>query len=121
MSKEKYVTMIARCDFCGKKVELKLTVESVNEFFSPNRRNIQDVFPYLSAEERELLLSHTCNECWEKMFSFEDEDEEDEEFLSQFDEYKFNDSVSCEEMKGVLMHLFFFDLFSDQCYNEIFS
>ena len=100
MCKEKYVTMIARCDFCGKEVELKLTVESVNEFFSPNRRCVQDIFPYLSAEERELLISHTCNECWENMFPPEPEDGEDEEFLSQFDEYNFNNNISCEEMKG---------------------
>lgn len=38
----------------------------------------QDAFPYLSAEEREMLISGICSDCWEKMFS-EDEDEEDYE------------------------------------------
>ena len=28
----------------------------------------QDAFPYLSPEERELIISQTCSECWEHMF-----------------------------------------------------
>jgi len=33
---------------------------------------IQKAFPYLSADERELLKSRTCGVCWDAMFS-EDE------------------------------------------------
>ena len=29
---------------------------------------IQDAMPYLSAGERQLLISGTCDDCWEKMF-----------------------------------------------------
>lgn len=29
---------------------------------------IQDAMPYLSADERELLISGTCGECWKEMF-----------------------------------------------------
>jgi hypothetical protein len=29
---------------------------------------IQDVLHYLSAGERELLMSGTCNSCWKEMF-----------------------------------------------------
>ena len=29
---------------------------------------IQDVMSYLSADERELLISHTCGKCWDEMF-----------------------------------------------------
>lgn len=36
----------------------------------------QDAFPYLSADERELIISGTCSECWNKLFS-DDEEEED--------------------------------------------
>jgi hypothetical protein len=39
---------------------------------------IQDKLPYLSADERELLISGTCGKCWNDMFgSMDDEDEED--------------------------------------------
>ena len=39
----------------------------------------QDAFPYLSADEREMLISGICPTCWEKMFSSEEEEEEEEE------------------------------------------
>jgi hypothetical protein len=29
---------------------------------------IQDVMPYLTADERKMLISQTCGKCWEKMF-----------------------------------------------------
>ena len=29
---------------------------------------IQDAMPYLSADERELLISQTCDKCWKEMF-----------------------------------------------------
>lgn len=29
---------------------------------------IQDALPYLSDDERELLISSTCGKCWVKMF-----------------------------------------------------
>ena len=34
---------------------------------------IQNVLDYLSDGERELLLSGTCDTCWEKMFGEDDE------------------------------------------------
>lgn len=39
----------------------------------------QDAFPYLSSDEREMLISGTCPECWDKMFSEEEDEEEEEE------------------------------------------
>lgn len=30
---------------------------------------VQDAFPYLSANERELLMSRICGTCFDKMFS----------------------------------------------------
>jgi len=38
---------------------------------------IQDALPFLSADDREILISGICPKCYKKMFSFfEDEDEE---------------------------------------------
>ena len=39
---------------------------------------IQDVLGYLSAGERELLISGTCNNCWKEMFGDDDEEDDDE-------------------------------------------
>ena len=41
----------------------------LNDFADWQRGSyIQDVMPYLSADERELLISQTCGGCWENMF-----------------------------------------------------
>lgn len=32
---------------------------------------IQNVMPYLSADDRELLISGTCSKCWDAMFGDE--------------------------------------------------
>ena len=35
---------------------------------------IQTAMPYLSDDERELLISGTCPDCWTEMFGITDED-----------------------------------------------
>jgi len=37
---------------------------------------IQDVLYYLTEDERELLISRTCGECWDELFGVDEEDEE---------------------------------------------
>lgn len=54
------------CPFCG-------TVNTVYVFEDDfedwqNGALAQDCFPYLAPEERELLISHVCPDCWSKMF-----------------------------------------------------
>jgi hypothetical protein len=36
---------------------------------------VQSIFKDLGADERELLISGTCGECWDKLFPKEDEGE----------------------------------------------
>jgi hypothetical protein len=33
----------------------------------------QDCFPYLTADQREFLISGICNKCWDDMFKEDDE------------------------------------------------
>ena len=40
---------------------------------------IQDAMPELSAGDREMLISQTCDDCWRMMFG-DDEDEFSEDF-----------------------------------------
>lgn len=60
------------CKLCG----------SDNKFFLDQRdfdawqngdRYIQDALHYLTAAERELLISGTCDICWKKMYPNDDE------------------------------------------------
>lgn len=38
---------------------------------------IQDILGYLPADQRELLISQTCGECFDKMFVNEEEDDDE--------------------------------------------
>ena len=39
---------------------------------------VQDAFPNLNADEREILMTGICGPCWEKIFGNEDDDDFDE-------------------------------------------
>ena len=75
MSDERNVVLEVTCNLCGKKHELLVRHKDLVSYVSPNRGYIQDIFPYLNAGERELLISGVCPSCWNDMFGG-DEDEE---------------------------------------------
>lgn len=72
----KEVTIITVCPFCGHANEIE-----VNEIdyldWSDGELLVQDAFPYLSADEREMLISGICPKCWDSMFGLPEEEEED--------------------------------------------
>lgn len=73
-TKERNLDIQIRCVNCGQTKTIFVAEEDWDEYYnSPNRRHIQDIFPYLSAGERELLLSRVCSDCWVSIFG-EDED-----------------------------------------------
>jgi len=65
------------CTKCGAEYELKFILQDYVDW-KENGKMIQDAFPYLNADERELLKSGICNDCWQKMFAWIDEDDEEE-------------------------------------------
>ena len=69
---ERNVTLEVTCRLCNKTHELKVTERDYIEYSQSNRRHIQDIFPYLTPAERELLISQTCDDCWNKMFGGEE-------------------------------------------------
>ena len=93
---ERNVVLSVRCNLCNKVYAVYVTEEDYEEFCSPDRRIVQEIFPYLSASERELLISRTCDDCWNKMFSCNEEDD-DEEFECE-EYYKADGYISCEEL-----------------------
>jgi hypothetical protein len=52
------------CIFC--KEEKKITVNEDDYQRWARGTKAQEAFPYLNPDERELLISGTCRECWEK-------------------------------------------------------
>ena len=75
MNEERNYEIRVTCVHCKREFVLKVRVEDYLLYDMPNRPHIQDIFPYLTPAERELLISNTCNECWQKMFSFLDDEE----------------------------------------------
>ena len=67
------------CKFCGKEV----TVQAEEEKFSrlDAGAHVQDVFPDLGVNYRELMISGICGECFDQMF-----ESDDEFFVSKYDE-----------------------------------
>ena len=65
MTREK-TTMWSTCRMCKDQVEMKVYAEDVAAW--ENGELIQDAMPYLTDGEREVLISGTCDSCWEKMF-----------------------------------------------------
>jgi hypothetical protein len=55
------------CLTCGNEYVIIYNREDMMSWLS-GKDFIQDAMPYLSANERELLLSRTCGECFDKMF-----------------------------------------------------
>lgn len=56
-----------RCPICGE--YHSVFVEKADYWkWIKNNLHVQGVFPYLSAEEREILISGTCPDCWNRMF-----------------------------------------------------
>ena len=59
-------TMWTTCRKCKDQVEIKVNIDDVTAW--ENGKLIQDAMPYLSADEREVLISGTCGPCFDKLF-----------------------------------------------------
>lgn len=64
--------LVKVCTICGRSRVIYVMKDDYLKW--ANRQAlIQDAMPYLSAEEREMLLSGICPDCWDNLFK-EDED-----------------------------------------------
>ena len=56
----------ATCRQCKVSVEMSVNRQDVTDW--RGGKYIQHAMPYLSADERELLISGICGDCFDKMF-----------------------------------------------------
>ena len=68
MSKD-FVPIPRRCPHCGKVVVVKIPKEEWIKWDSGNGGLIQNCLVSLTPDERELLISGICPECWKSIFS----------------------------------------------------
>ena len=71
------------CPKCGKLQVLEVQDSQYNDWMAG--KNIQKAFPDLTPDQREILMSGICPECWDKIFSEDDYDETIEE--SEYNEF----------------------------------
>ena len=87
------ITVTTVCPMCG---DVKFFNLPADEFKTwQDGELIQRALPDLDANDRERLISGICPTCWDKMFSFPD-DEEDDEPLDDCDyEMGFDPYMGC--------------------------
>ena len=67
------MSIITKCPWCGEEHEVEVPFEGYLAW--KHGELIQVAMPQLSADEREMLISGVCPECWKKAFSYEEEDD----------------------------------------------
>ena len=72
----KEVCVVTRCPFCGRGNEVEVNESDYWDW--DDGELVQVAFPYLSADEREMLISGICPACWNKTFGGRNEEEEPE-------------------------------------------
>ena len=60
------ISVITRCPFCGKAHEVECNEADYLDW--QDGELIQNAMPYLSAQEREYLITGICEDCWASMF-----------------------------------------------------
>ena len=60
-----------KCPYCKKVTVLEMTDSQYYEYCLGNKY-IQDIFPDWTSEEREMLITGICPDCWNKIFKNEE-------------------------------------------------
>ena len=67
------ISILTVCPYCHKKYIVSVEEHDYYDW-TYKRKLMQECFPYLSSVKRELLISGTCKEYWNKMFKPFEED-----------------------------------------------
>lgn len=59
----------AECPFCGAISSVDVQPTGLTMLFFSGELTVQKAFPYLSATNREILISGICADCQEKFFN----------------------------------------------------
>jgi len=77
-------TLTFDCHFCHKSEDIKVQSEDYDKY--EKGMHIQNAFPYLTPAQRELMISHTCDKCWDEMFAEEEDLDEGYDDFDVWDE-----------------------------------
>lgn len=60
------LTLHITCVVCKQPHKIKVDNKDMAKY--QNGAKVQEAFPYLSADDRELIISKTCGRCFDEMF-----------------------------------------------------
>lgn len=63
-----------QCERCGINYSMLVDKDDIMDWIL-DEGYIQELMPYLSASERELLISGTCDNCWKMLYGETKEEE----------------------------------------------
>lgn len=63
--------MLIRCRHCGESYIVPISEQKYLNWIKKGTF-VQDEFPELNPNERELLISQTCDNCWNKIFNIDE-------------------------------------------------
>ena len=73
---EKSVCIVKHtCRKCGKVYVFPVFVDDLGKY-TKRQEGIQQAFPYISPEYRELIISHICPTCWDELFDIDNDEDE---------------------------------------------
>ena len=88
------ITLVTTCPICGRDHEVMVYADDYSRW--QNGELAQNAFPYLTANEREMLISGIDPECWESMFTEPEDEDEDYIDLDEDDlELGFDPYMGC--------------------------
>ena len=70
-----------RCNLCSKEYNIIADRNDMEAWLSGDKY-IQDALSYLSAAERELLISRTCDTCFTELYGIEDAVDTEEQYVT---------------------------------------
>ena len=70
------ITVKIPCVDCGRVIEIKVKESDYSEWMLGTTKHVQDVFPYLTAGEREMFITGICEDCFHRIFAGEEAEEE---------------------------------------------
>jgi len=71
----KNVTLQVVCNHCRAPYDIEVKASDLKDW-KEGKGFVQECFPYLSTDDRELLISKTCGVCWDNLFPEPEEEEE---------------------------------------------
>ena len=63
--------MLIRCRYCRESYIVPISEQEYLNWINKGTF-VQDEFPKLDSNERELLISQTCGNCWNKIFNIDE-------------------------------------------------